>query len=261
MTFKWVVNAGHGPNTPGKRSPEGMKEYEFNRAVAQYVKEITYAEYEGVEIFFPHSDTRDVPLTERTNYANNIGANCWTGIHANASGASWSTAKGIETFVYPTRPESSYTLALGVQRELIKVTGLTDRGVKTADLHEVRETHMDSILIEAGFMTNQVEVELLKSDTYRRKVAKAIVDSHAAFYGWRKKAMRLFSFHTGGYSSAALVEVHNYVKINKWDFSVEKNHAGDIVFNVGVFGEGTEAAVRFEKFLKDHGYAYQKQYQ
>lgn len=72
--------------------------------------------------------------------------------------------------------------------------------------------------------------------------------------------MKLFSFYTGGYSSAELVEVHNYIKINKWDFTPERNANGDIMFNVGVFGEGTEAAIRFEDFLKVRGFAYEKKY-
>jgi hypothetical protein len=74
------------------------------------------------------------------------------------------------------------------------------------------------------------------------------------------KPMKLFSFYTGGYSGDNLVEVHNYVKANKWDYSLEKNTAGDIVFTVGVFGEGTEAAVRFENWLTDRGFAFQKNY-
>ena len=189
MAFKWVVSAGHGPNTPGKRSPDGMKEYEFNSAVARYIKGYTIENYEGVEVYFPHSDSRDVPLKERSNFANKIGARCYTAIHGNASGSTWSSAHGIETFVYLSRPEEAYALALQVQRDLISATGLTDRGVKLGDLHEVREPDMTAILCECGFMTNQTEVALLRSDAYRRKVAIAIVKAHAVFFGWKKKAV------------------------------------------------------------------------
>lgn len=37
--MKIMLDAGHGPNTSGKRTPDGkMKEFEFNEAVAQFVK-------------------------------------------------------------------------------------------------------------------------------------------------------------------------------------------------------------------------------
>lgn len=256
MTFKWVVNAGHSYNTSGKRSPDGMKEYEFNRAVANYIKEITYAEYEGVEIFFPHSDVRDVPLQERTDYANRLGADCWTGIHANAYGTTWNDANGIETFVYVTRPERAYTLALGVQRELVKVTGLINRGVKTGDLHEVRETHMDAILCECGFMTNQNEASLLKSDDYRRKVACAIVTAHAAFYGFRKKLQNAVYIYTDGYAGESLVKIHNFCLENKFYFEPNRKVDGFLGFTIGKFVDGTESYNKILAFLKENNFWY-----
>lgn len=186
--FKWVIDGGHSYNTPGKRTIDGsMREYEFNRAVSAYCKEFALNEYEGLEIHFTHSDSRDVPLNERVAYANNIGAKCFTSIHANAAGTDWNAANGIETYVYTTRPIEAYTLALQVQRDLIKATGLKDRGVKTANF-AVLKCKMTSILIECGFMTNQKEAALLKTDEYRRTVAQAIVKAHATFYGWKKKA-------------------------------------------------------------------------
>ncbi|WP_269078920.1 N-acetylmuramoyl-L-alanine amidase [Planococcus halocryophilus] len=37
--MKILIDAGHGPNTPGKRSPDGkLREFYFNSAVAEEVK-------------------------------------------------------------------------------------------------------------------------------------------------------------------------------------------------------------------------------
>jgi N-acetylmuramoyl-L-alanine amidase len=46
---------------------------------------------------------------------------------------------------------------------------------------------MPAILVEAGFMTNQTEAALLKTDSYRRKVAAAIVAGLAEVYGLKRK--------------------------------------------------------------------------
>lgn len=187
--MKIVIDAGHGPETPGKRSPDGsLREYQFNSAVAQYLADELLHKYEGVEILFTHDDSRDVPLKERTDRANAWGADLFVSIHANAAGnGGWSSAEGIETFVYKTFPQKAVAVAAAVQNQLVKATGRRDRGVKAADFHVLRETRMTAILVECGFMTHRQECELLKSEAYRRKCAEAIVAGIVETYGLRRK--------------------------------------------------------------------------
>jgi N-acetylmuramoyl-L-alanine amidase len=184
-----VIDAGHGPETPGKRSPDGsLREYQFNSAVARYVADALLHGYEGVDILMTHDDSRDVPLKERTDRANAWKADLFVSIHANAYGdGGWNSAQGIETFVHETRPPAAVALANAVQRQLIRATGRPDRGVKSANFHVLRETRMTAILVECGFMTNQEEAALLKTDTYRRKCAEAIVAGIVETYGLRPK--------------------------------------------------------------------------
>jgi N-acetylmuramoyl-L-alanine amidase len=184
--MKIMLNAGHGPNTPGKRTPDGMKEYEFNSAVADYAKKYLN-DYKDVTVYFAHSDKKDVPLDERTDNANGKKVDVYVSIHANAFGSGWNSANGIETFVYTTKPKEAYELAKDVQHELIVASKLNDRGVKTANFHELRETAMTAILCECGFMTNKEEAVLLKSDAYRKKIAAAIVKGLASHYKLEKK--------------------------------------------------------------------------
>lgn len=184
--MKIMLDAGHGYNTPGKRSPDGMREYEFNRSVANYAKDLL-EEYEGVTVYFAHSDQRDVSLQERTDKANMLNVDCYVSIHANAYGTGWNSATGIETFVYTTRPPEAFQLAQKVQKELVIATGLRDRGVKTANFHVLRETKMTAILIECGFMTNREDMRQLRTDVYRETCAEAIVKGIATQYKLRKK--------------------------------------------------------------------------
>jgi N-acetylmuramoyl-L-alanine amidase len=184
--MKIMLDAGHGYNTSGKRSPDGMREYEFNRAAAAYAKAFL-EEYQNVTVYFAHSDQTDIPLQTRTNSANSLNVDIYVSIHANAFGTGWNDAGGIETYVLSTKYPVAYGLAQKVQRQLILETGLKDRGVKTADFHVLRETKMDAILIECGFMTNPEEIKLLRSETYRRTVADAIVKAIAQQFGLVKK--------------------------------------------------------------------------
>ncbi|HSI68120.1 MAG TPA: N-acetylmuramoyl-L-alanine amidase [Planococcus sp. (in: firmicutes)] len=172
--MKIIIDAGHGPNTPGKRSPDGkLREFQFNSAVAQEVKKRLVLD--GHTVIFSHQEDRDVPLLERTRLANRMGADLFLSIHANAFGNAFNSANGIETFTYYKSSGESNRLAAFVQNALVLSTGRKNRGIKHADFAVLRDTAMPAILIECGFMTNREEAQLLKSSSYRRDCARAIV--------------------------------------------------------------------------------------
>jgi len=180
--MKIVLDAGHGYQTPGKRSPNGMREFEFNRDVANYTKQMLL-NYENVEIIFTHSDERDVPLTERTDQANRLNVDIFISIHANAYGSGgWNSVNGIETYVYTSRPKEAYEVANVIHKNLIEKTGRTSRDVRAANFHVLRETKMTAILCECGFMTNKEEAALLKTAVYRKSCAEAIVNGLVSYY-------------------------------------------------------------------------------
>ena len=189
--MKFAIDAGHGNNTSGKRSPDGsLREFYFNNAVALEVTRILRNEY-GQEVINPYDVTgaTDTPLEIRAQRANASKATAFISIHANAAGSGgWSTAEGIETFVYNVGPQpGSLALAANVQTAMIRATGRRNRGVKRANYAVLRLTSMPAILVEAGFMTNKAENDLLKSDKYRKQIARAVVDGIAATYNLKPK--------------------------------------------------------------------------
>ena len=106
--MKIVLDAGHGFATLGKQTPDGMKEYEFNRAVAHYARNLL-SDYANLEVLFSHSDEQDVLLKGRTDLANRLGADCFLSIHANAAGnGDWHEAEGIETFIHTSKLNKTY---------------------------------------------------------------------------------------------------------------------------------------------------------
>ena len=188
MKLKIAIDAGHGYETPGKRTVDGMKEYEFNCAVANEMRKLL-SNYEGVTILFTHSDQRDVPLHERTTKANREKVDVFLSIHANAhgNGKEWTSAEGIETYVYTSKPKAATGLAQMVQHELIQSTKRKNRGVKTANFHVLKATSMTAILCECGFMTNKAEAALLRSPSYRAACAQAIVRGMEKYYKLSKR--------------------------------------------------------------------------
>ncbi|MEK3819698.1 N-acetylmuramoyl-L-alanine amidase [Cytobacillus sp. FSL W8-0315] len=189
--MKISLSPGHASTTSGKQTPDGMKEWEFNAAVVKCIID-GLENYEDVQVLRldDPSGKKDISLKTRSDKANAWKSDVHIDIHANAAGPGgwYDDAKGIETFVYTSKPKEALTLAQKVQSNLVSATKLQNRGVKAADFHMLRETKMTSILIEAGFMTNKDEAKLLKSDNYRRIVAGAILDALVSHYGLKQKA-------------------------------------------------------------------------
>jgi len=189
---KYIVDAGHGPETAGKRCPDdSMREFHFNSVVARYVRD-GLLQYEDVEVKFSHADdgSRDVPLSERVKVAHDWGADAFISIHANAASSVWSEASGIETFTSTEPSATSLKMAYAVQERLIKATGRKDRGVKQEDFYVIAKTEMPAILVENGFMSNQEEAALLKTDEYRKKCAAAIVEGIAEVFALKRKEVK-----------------------------------------------------------------------
>lgn len=187
--LKIALDAGHGYNTPGKRTVDGsMREWEFNNAVLLLARrELAFYENTAVLVTSDISGKRDVPLTERTNKANDWNADIFVSIHANAFGSGgWNDAEGIETFVYNMQSKEALSLAQSVQTSMLRETKLPNRGVKVANFAVLRQTKMAAILVECGFMTNRIEAALLKTESYRLIAARAIVKGIADQYNLKR---------------------------------------------------------------------------
>ena len=168
---KICIDAGHGSNTVGKRSPDGsLREYEFNRDVANRLKNILIAH--GVEVILTCGDDYDLPLQQRCDIANQNKADYFVSIHANAYGTDWNDARGWEVFVVGKGGRAE-ELAETIHEYSIAELGLKDRGVKTANFYVLRNTNMPAVLIEHGFYTNKTECALLKDSDFRQKCAIA----------------------------------------------------------------------------------------
>ena len=180
--------AGHGYNTPGKRTPDDEREWTFNHIVAQaFANEL--ASYEGVvsKRFDDSTGRRDVPLQERTNNANSWGAQYYISFHHNALGATWGNHTGVETFVYIGNSNTtSGKLAKAIHPALVKAYGLKDRGIKEANLHVVRETKMPAILIEGGFMDSTIDIVKLRDQNVLENAGRMIAQALAAYLKLKK---------------------------------------------------------------------------
>ena len=171
------IDAGHGGTDPGAVNG---KYHEKTAALSIAKKLGALLEGAGAKIIYTRSSDKTVELKERCQIANKAKADYFISIHLNAAAAK--SANGIETFAYTTTG-TAYKLASVVQKKLIAATGAANRGAKSANYQVLRETKMPAILIETGFISNDVECMALFKDGYQNIIAEAIAKAVAEFTG------------------------------------------------------------------------------
>jgi N-acetylmuramoyl-L-alanine amidase len=169
----------------------------------------------GLDVILTRRTDEFVPLQERTAIANREGADLFLSIHANAS--TNRKAGGIETYflnfatnlsakAVAARENAASGQAMGELPDFVKSIALnnkldesrdfaaevqeslvdrarsankdlTDRGVKQAPFVVLIGAAMPSVLAEVGFVSNTQEAKLLKTPTYRQRIAEALYNA------------------------------------------------------------------------------------
>jgi N-acetylmuramoyl-L-alanine amidase len=189
--IKITWSAGHGKFTSGKQTPDGKKEWTFNDAVVR--AGISYlSQFEGVAQLRLDDPTgqRDIPLAERSSRANSWGTNLHLDVHQNAQDDKWDDVGfGTETYVMQGTkhyPESLKAAKL-IHKHLVQATGLKDRGIKSSNLHMLREIKAPSVLTEGAFMDSREDVKVLNSAAELKEQGEAIAKGIVEYFGLKKK--------------------------------------------------------------------------
>ena len=127
---------------------------------------------QGQKVIYTRTTDKYLTLAQRADIANKSGCDTFTSIHCNS--AKDATAHGIETFSHPLST-NGIKLSKLVQEELVKATGLTNRGCKQANFGVLRMSNMVAVLIETAFISNSAEENLLLQNDFKEKIALAIV--------------------------------------------------------------------------------------
>lgn len=185
---KIAIDAGHGFNTPGKRTPDGEREWSFNnKVVLATIKYLNQYQNVGILRLDDPTGKTDVPLKTRTDMANKWKADILISCHHNANTGKWGTWGGTETFTYVGTWKDAERLAGLVQKGILKAYGLANRGLKKADFHMLRQSAMTAILIEGGFMDSSIDIKKMRDDRVLDAVGKAIAEAVAKYFGLKKK--------------------------------------------------------------------------
>lgn len=214
-----VIDPGHGGHDPGAQV-RGLDEAALTLDVALRLEKLLQQE-PGLEVVLTRRTNEYIALEERTAIANREAADLFLSIHANASRNQ--SARGVETYflsfaatpeaeAVAARENSAHAGEMHNLPDIIKAIALNNKldeskdlagmvqealvarlrrsnstvrnlGVKKAPFVVLIGAGMPSVLAEVSFLTNKQELQLLKTATYKQRIAEAL---HAAVMRYRR---------------------------------------------------------------------------
>lgn len=175
---KIVIDPGHGGTDPGAVSENGTDEKDLNIAIATRLERLL--RNEGYTVILTRKNDEYVYLHDRPKIANEEEAHVFLSIHANSSINT--EAKGIETLYAPrdltsVKFDPQFPLAKSIHKSLMKNVTLSNRGIKQRpDLIVLKHTEMPAVLVELGFMSNDVDMVIMQTDSFKDGCAQGLYE-------------------------------------------------------------------------------------
>lgn len=186
--MKILIDAGHGIDTPGKRSPDGaFREYLWNREIADLVCEDLGID--GYNVSLVVTETNDIPLITRVNRVNAICNKYGTddvilvSIHSNAAGngKDWMDAKGWSC--YTTKGDTKSDILAELLYDSFE-RSFPDRKIRKdmqdgdrdweENFYIIQKSKCPAVLIENFFYDNKEECHWLMQEAVKVRIAMAI---------------------------------------------------------------------------------------
>ncbi|MET3508498.1 N-acetylmuramoyl-L-alanine amidase [Halalkalibacter oceani] len=187
-----VVDPGHGGVDGGAVSRTGLQEKDITLLISEKLRD--YLQEAGALVLMTREEDRDLAgddtrqirqrkvedLKRRVEIINESEADLFVSLHMNAiPSPKW---RGAQTFYNRTIPENE-AVAKFVQDEIRRNLENTTRQAKP--IHNVfllKHAEIPGLLVEAGFLSNPTEAELLETEDYQEKVAASIYQGIMRFY-------------------------------------------------------------------------------
>ena len=169
-----VLDAGHGGSDPGA-DIGGYYEKNFNLDITLKAEAILMQK--GINVVLTRRSDVFVDLDQRCAIANAQKADLFVSIHNNAMPSS--TTKGSMAFYYPTsyKGKAYARIFLDNLSKGLNMGSMGSEGLKSAEFVVLKKTLMPAALVEVACMTNNSDLSLLATDTFRQNAAENLANS------------------------------------------------------------------------------------
>lgn len=169
-----VLDPGHGAHDRGA-SIGYVYEKHLALDTARRVEELLRKE--GLKVVMTRSRDVFIPLPGRASVGNRYNNAIFVSLHYNYNRGG--SGAGVETYHHHS---AGYSLAAYIQAYLVQRTRMTNRGVKRAGFHVIRNTTRNpAVLVECGFVSNSTERARMMTGEFRARIAEGIAQGIVAY--------------------------------------------------------------------------------
>lgn len=178
---KILLDFGHGGNDKGATGPSGLEEAEVCEDIGLRVGNLF--KILGTEVIYTRRPGLGRSTARRIDFINRSNAPLVVSIHMNHSPNS--KAEGSSCYYFSAGNISSakgQKLANYLHHEQTSALKLKDCRVHGKNFNILRLTKIPAVIIEPAFITNPDEEALLKTPSFRQKIATAIFDGLKKYF-------------------------------------------------------------------------------
>ncbi len=210
-----LVDAGHGGKDPGTIGRSGTYEKDVVLDICKRLNRAL--KRKGFEVVMTRERDKFITLERRTEIASRVNVDLFVSVHANSSPSRGASGVEVYSFrlldakgrqeaqrqknyrilfenlemkpdspelagvvvdmVYDYKRAESKILASYIAGGLSTKVRAKNRGMKRSGFFLLRNTLAPAVLVEVGFLSNSREERLLKTSSYRQKIADGIAES------------------------------------------------------------------------------------
>lgn len=164
-----MIDPGHGGNDPGASSNDG-KHYEKDMTLATGLAMKQKFEKHGLSVLMTRDKDEFVSLHRIGITSNESHADAFISLHYDST-AHPNEGSGTTTYY---RHDNGKPLAKAVNDQIAGILPLPNRGYGKQDYQVLRENNKPAILIELGYMNNDLDAKYARSEKYHQYVSEAV---------------------------------------------------------------------------------------
>lgn len=181
-----ILDAAHGEETPGKRSPDGrFREYKWSRDIIRDLK--IHLVNHGYKVSLSNSTDKEIGLEKRVKNTNEINnRKIFISIHSDAAGdgTKWMNARGYSVYTSPGQNNSDKVAEVilnNLHKDFPELKGRFDHSDgdkdKEANFYVLKGVNCPAVLLEWCFQDNKEDVEILLDKAYNQKLVESLFKS------------------------------------------------------------------------------------
>jgi N-acetylmuramoyl-L-alanine amidase len=178
-----VIDPGHGGPDVGAVGIGGLRETNVVLPISLEVARLL--QQQGLQVYLTRTDeSREVDLPPRVALAEQVRADVFVSIHANAINLTRTDINGTEVY-YAPGSDSGAQLSRYILDSIVRNVNMPNRGVRAARFYVIRRTSMPATLVETGFVTGAQDAPKLGDPQFQRQMAAAIAQGIIGFLNSR----------------------------------------------------------------------------